>query len=68
MIARDYHPRLVDKKFNKVERKSRHNARKRNTKRKGMSKVKFITILILPYPVLKVLLKKTFTIYIQMKF
>ena len=58
MIARDYHPRLVDKKFNKVERKSRHNARKRNTKRKGMSKVKFITIFNPALPSIEGLIKK----------
>ena len=43
MIARDYHPGLVDKQFRKVEMTSRHNARKKNTKRKKVSKVKFIT-------------------------
>ena len=34
LIARDYHPGLVDKRFRKVEMTSRHNARKKNTKRK----------------------------------
>ena len=58
MIARDYHPRLVDKKFDKVERKSRHNARKRNTKRKGVSKVKFITIFNPALPSIEGLIKK----------
>ena len=43
LIARDYHPGLVDKQFQKVEMTSRHNARKKNTKRKDVSKVKFIT-------------------------
>ena len=43
LIARDYHSGLVDKQFQKVERTSRNNARKRNTKRKEVSKVKFIT-------------------------
>ena len=68
LIARDYHPGLVDKQFQKVERKLRRNARKRKTKRKGVTKVKFTKLLILAYPVLKVLLKNPFTIYIQMKF
>ena len=58
MIARNYHPRLVDKKFDKVERKSRHNARKRNTKRKGVSKVKFITIFNPALPSIEGLIKK----------
>ena len=43
MIARDYHPGLVGKQFQKVEKRSRHNARMKNTKRKEVSKVKFIT-------------------------
>ena len=34
LIERDCHPGLVDKQFQKVERTSRHNARKRNTKKK----------------------------------
>ena len=34
LIARDYHPELVDEQFQKVERTSKHNARKRNTKRR----------------------------------
>ena len=34
LIARDYHPGLVDKQFQKVEMISRHYARKGNTKRK----------------------------------
>ena len=40
---RDYHPELVYRQFQKVEMTSRHNARKKNTKRKDVSKVKFIT-------------------------
>ena len=43
MKERDYHPGLVYKQFQKVEMTSRHNARKKNTKRKDVSKVKFIT-------------------------
>ena len=43
MIARDYHPGLKDKKFQKVEMISRYNARKKNTKRKEGREVKFIT-------------------------
>ena len=34
LITRDYHPELVDKHFKKVERTSRHNARKKNAKKK----------------------------------
>ena len=34
LIARDYHPWLVDQQFQKVEMTSRQNARKKNTKRK----------------------------------
>ena len=43
LIARDHHPGLVDKQSQKAEMTSRHNTRKENTKRKGMSKVKSIT-------------------------
>ena len=43
LIVRDYYPGLVDKQFQKIEMTSRHNARKRNTKRKEVTKVKFIT-------------------------
>ena len=43
MIARDYYPGLVDKQFQKVKMTSRHSARKKNTKRKEGSTVKFIT-------------------------
>ena len=42
LIAIDYHPGLVEKQFQKVEMTSRPNAIKKNTKRKGVSKVKFI--------------------------
>ena len=43
LIASDYHPVLVDKQFQKVEMVFRHNSRKKNTKIKEVSKVKFIT-------------------------
>ena len=43
LIARDHHPGLVDKQFQKVQMTSRHNARKKNTKIKEVSKVNFIT-------------------------
>ena len=59
LIARDFHPGLVDKQIQKVERMSRHNARKRNTKRKEVRRLNLLQLLILPYPVLKVLLKST---------
>ena len=48
LIARDYHPGLVDKqkvemtlklKFRKVEMTLRHNAKKKNTKRKEVNNV-----------------------------
>ena len=67
LIARDYHPGLVGKQFQKFEMMSRHNARKKNAKSKDRSKVKFITTLHLPYHALKVLLENAFTIYIDMK-
>ena len=41
MIARDYHPGLVDNQFQKGEKTSKHNDRKKNAKK--VSKVKFIT-------------------------
>ena len=44
LTARDYHPELVDKQSQKVETTSRYDIRKKNTKRKGVSKSKFITI------------------------
>ena len=69
MQKRDYHRELVDKQFQNVERTSRHNARKRNTKRIEVSKVRFITTFNpVSYPVLKILLKNTFSICTQMKF
>ena len=43
MIARDYLPGLVDKQFQKVEMVFRHNSRKKITKIKEVSKVKFVT-------------------------
>ena len=67
LIARDYHPGLIDKQFQKFEMMSRHNARKKNAKCKDGRKVKFITTLHLPYQVLKVLLEKAFLSYIEMK-
>ena len=68
LIARNYHPGLVDKQFQKVEWASKHNARKKNNKIKEVSKFKFITNFNPVLPVLKFLLGNTFTIYIQMKF
>ena len=56
--ARDYHPHLVYKEFQKVERTSRHNARKRNAKRIKVSKVKFITTFNLDLPSIECLIKK----------
>ena len=61
MQKRDYHPELVDKQFQNVERRSRHNARKRNTKRIEVSKVKFITTFNPVLPSIEDLIKK----YIQ---
>ena len=58
LIARDYHPGLVDKQFQKVERTLRHNARKRNTKRKEVSKVKFTTTFNPGLPSIEGLIKK----------
>ena len=58
LIARDYHPGLVDKQFQKVGRTSRNNARKRNTKRKEVSKVKFITTFNPALPSIEGLIKK----------
>ena len=43
LVSKDYHPGLVDKQFQKVEMTTRYNARKKNTKRKEVSKVKFLT-------------------------
>ena len=56
--ARDYHPELVDKQFQKVERTSRHNAGKRNAKRIEVSKVKFITTFNPDLPSIEGLIKK----------
>ena len=58
MQKRDYHPELVDKQFQNVERTSRHNARKRNTKRIEVSKVKFITTFNPDLPSIEGLIKK----------
>ena len=58
LIARDYYPRLVDKQFQKVERTSRNNARKRNTKRKEVSKGKFISTFNPALPSIEGLIKK----------
>ena len=58
LIARDYHPGLVDKQFQKVEMTSRHNARKKNTNRKEVSKVKCITTFNLALPSIEGLIKK----------
>ena len=58
MIAKDYHPGLVEKQFQKVERKSRYNARKKNAKRKEPSKVKFITTFDSVLPSIEGLIKK----------
>ena len=66
--ARDYHPGLVNKQFQNVEKTSRHNARKRNTKRKDASKVKFITTFNPVLPSIEGLIKIRSTMYIQMNF
>ena len=58
MIARDYYPGLVEKQFEKVEMTSRHNARKKNTKRKEGSKVKFITTFNPALPSIEGLIRK----------
>ena len=58
LIARDYHPGLVDKQFRKVEMTSRHNARKKNTKRREVSKVKFITTFNPAIPSIEGLIRK----------
>ena len=52
------HPWLVDKKFQKVGMTSKHNARKKNTKRKEVSKVKFITTVNPVLPNYEGLIKK----------
>ena len=43
LLSKDDHQELIDKQFQKDEMASTHNARKKNTKRKEVSKVKFIT-------------------------
>ena len=43
LLARDYHPGLVDKQFQNVEITSKHNARKKSTKGEEVSMVKLIT-------------------------
>ena len=58
LIGRDYHPGLVDKQSQNVERVSRHNTRRRNTKRIEMSKVKFITTFNPALPSIDNLIKK----------
>ena len=58
MIARDYHLGLVDKQFRKVEMTSRDNARKKNTKRKEVSKVKFITTFNPALPIIEGFIRK----------
>ena len=67
-MARDDHPRLGDKQFQKVEMTSRHNDRKKNTKRKEVRKVKFIAAFNPASPSIEGLIRNKFTIYIQMKF
>ena len=68
LIARNYHPGLVGKQFQKVEWASKHNARKKNTKIKEVSKVKFITNFNPVLPSIEVLIRKHIHYYIQMKF
>ena len=58
LIARDYHLGLVDKKFQKVEMTSRHISRKKNTKRKDVSRVKSITTSKPPLPSIENLTRK----------
>ena len=58
LITRDYHRGLVDKQFQKVEITSRHNARKKNTKRKEMKKVRFITIFNVSLPSIDSIIRK----------
>ena len=57
-MARDDHPRLGDKQFQKVEMTSRHNDRKKNTKRKEVRKVKFIAAFNPASPSIEVLIRK----------
>ena len=58
LVARDYHPGLVDKQFRKVVMTSRHNARKKNIKRREESKVKFITTFNPALPSIEGLIRK----------
>ena len=58
LIAKDYHPGLVDQRFRKFEMTSRHNARKENIKRKEVSKVKFITTFNPALPSIEGLIRK----------
>ena len=58
IIERDYHPGLVDKQFQKAKRTLTHNTRKKNTKRKELSKVNFITNFNPALPIIEDLIKK----------
>ena len=58
LIERDCHPGLVYKQFQKIERTPRHNTRKRNTKRKEVSKVNFTTNFNPALPSIEGLIKK----------
>ena len=58
LIAIDYRPGLVEKQFQKVEMTSRPNAIKKNTKRKGVSKVKFIATFNPALPSIEGLIRK----------
>ena len=58
LIARDYHPGLVKKQFKKIEMTSRQNARKKNTERIKVSKVKFIATFNPALPSIEVLFTK----------
>ena len=58
LIERDYHPGLVDKQFQKAKRTLTHNTRKKNTKRKELSKVNFITNFNPALPIIEGLIKK----------
>ena len=65
--ARGYHPGLVGKQFQKVEMTTRHNARKKNTKRKEGSKVKFIRIFNLALSTIEGLIRKLYTLNLVSK-
>ena len=58
IIERDYHPGLVDKQFQKAKRTLTRNTRKKNTKRKELSKVNFITNFNPALPIIEDLIKK----------